>query len=191
MYIYIYTHTHRYIYIYIYVHTFSYTPTYHSSPPAGLPQDMLMYSALQRKKALRKTKLFTCACERCERCAGGAMEPWGKPGDSHERSGGFMVFFRAFIKPSCQSCLKIYVKHLGTPQTLSLLNNAKHIIAKVCGLNMIECQFWMVLAMQQLEFHWRNIWLPWTGHYCRVIETSHLYSCKVMPPSSLLVYKPI
>lgn len=30
-----------------------------------LSEDMLMYSALQRKKALRKTKLFTCACERC------------------------------------------------------------------------------------------------------------------------------
>jgi hypothetical protein len=57
---------------------------------------MLMYSALQRKKALRKTKLFTCACERC---AGDGM-PWGKPGDSHEKSGGFMVFFEHF-KPSC------------------------------------------------------------------------------------------
>ena len=34
-------------------------------PPRFFPQDMLMYSALQRKKALRKTKLFTCTCERC------------------------------------------------------------------------------------------------------------------------------
>jgi hypothetical protein len=71
---------------------------------------------------------------------------------------------------------------------------AKHIIAKVCGLNMIERQFWIFWVCSnwmQLEFHWRNIWLPWKGHYCKVIETSHLYSCKVMPPSSLLVYKPI
>ena len=29
-------------------------------------QDMLMFSAVHRKKALRKTKLFTCTCERCQ-----------------------------------------------------------------------------------------------------------------------------
>ena len=127
MYIYIYVyyiHIHIYIYIHIYIciylHTFSCTLalTYRSStihfPSGGLPQDMLMYSALQRKKALRKTKLFTCACERC---AGTGM-PWGKPGDSHETSGGFMFFFRAFQAITSQN----HFKHLGTPQTVTLLN---------------------------------------------------------------------
>ena len=146
LYTYTYIHIYTYIYICIYLHTFSCTLalTYRSStihfPSGGLPQDMLMYSALQRKKALRKTKLFTCACERC---AGTGM-PWGKPGDSHETSGGFMFFFSSI---SSHHVSKSFQTSRNTPNC----DFAKRIIAKICGLNMIERQFWIVLGMQQLD----------------------------------------
>eukprot|EP00435_Cladocopium_sp_Y103_P037355 s2023_g9.t2 len=41
-----------------------------------LSEDMLLYSALQRKKALRKTKLFTCTCERCAGSNGAPGTDW-------------------------------------------------------------------------------------------------------------------
>ncbi len=134
------------MYVYIYVHTFKCTPTYRSStihfPPAD-SQRTCWCTALcsERRRSARPSSSPAPAT------AASAAQATGCHGENRGTATKNPVASWFFSSISSHHVSKSFQTSRNTPNC----EFAKHIIAKVCGLNMIERQFWIFLGMQQLD----------------------------------------